>query len=192
MTMRPRERLIMGAIDLIRRNGVAGTGMTELLAHSKTARRSIYQNFPRGKQQLIEEATRMAGKVMAAAITATGESSATAARLAAFVRMWKDTLVAGDFTAGCPVVAAALSGSEVPAAPAIAAEAFAEWEELIADQLTSEGFDTALAQSLATTAVAAIEGAVVMSIASRSVTPLDRVADQLDHLLRTRQSERGA
>ncbi|MFB8274458.1 TetR/AcrR family transcriptional regulator [Nocardia colli] len=191
MTMRPRERLIMGAIDLIRRNGVAGTGMTELLTHSNTARRSIYQNFPRGKQQLIEEATRTAGQVMAAAITATEEDGSSATRLASFVRMWKDTLVAADFTAGCPVVAAALSGSEVPAAPAIAAEAFAEWEGLIAEQLTAEGLAAEVAQSLATTAVAAIEGAVVMSIATRSVTPLDRAAEQLDYLLRCRMSERG-
>ncbi|MEV6554846.1 TetR/AcrR family transcriptional regulator [Nocardia sp. NPDC051756] len=191
MTMRPRERLIMGAIDLIRRNGVAGTGMTELLAHSNTARRSIYQNFPRGKQQLIEEATRTAGQVMAAAITATEEGGSSASRLASFVRMWKDTLLAADFTAGCPVVAAALSGSEVPAAPTIAAEAFAEWEGLIAEQLTGEGLDAAAAESLATMAVAAIEGAVVMSIATRSVTPLDRAAEQLDYLLRCRMSERG-
>ncbi|WP_378732421.1 TetR/AcrR family transcriptional regulator [Nocardia brasiliensis] len=192
MTMRPRERLIMGAIDLIRRHGVAGTGMTELLAHSNTARRSVYQNFPRGKQQLIEEATRTAGEVMAAAITATEGSGTSAARLAAFVQMWKDTLVATDFTAGCPVVAAALSGSEVPAAPAIAAEVFTRWETLIAEQLTAEGFDAPMAASLATTAVAAIEGAVVMCIAARSITPLERVADQLDQLLQYRQSERGA
>ncbi|WP_373889202.1 TetR/AcrR family transcriptional regulator [Nocardia sp. XZ_19_369] len=192
MTMRPRERLIMGTIDLIRRRGVAGTGMTELLAHSNTARRSIYQNFPRGKQQLVEEATRTAGKVMAAAIAATAESGTAAARLADFVRMWKDTLVNGDFTAGCPVVAAALAGSEVPAAPAIAAEAFAEWEGLIAEQLIAEDFDGATAASLATTAVAAIEGAVVMSIAARSVTPLERVAAQLDQLLRCPRSGREA
>ncbi|MFE9575980.1 TetR/AcrR family transcriptional regulator [Nocardia sp. NPDC006044] len=191
MTMRPRERLIMGAIDLIRRHGVAGTGMTELLAHSNTARRSIYQNFPRGKQQLIEEATRTAGQVLAATITATEEDGSSAARLAGFVRMWKDTLVAADFTAGCPVVAAALAGSEVPAAPAIAAEAFAEWEALIAAQLTSEGLTAEVAESLATTTVAAIEGAVVMSIATRSVTPLDRAAEQLGYLLRCRTSELG-
>lgn len=181
----------MGAIDLIRRHGVAGTGMTELLAHSNTARRSIYQNFPRGKRQLIEEATRTAGQVMAAAITATEEGRSSVTRLASFVRMWKDTLLAADFTAGCPVVAAALSGSEVPAAPAIAAEAFGEWEALIAEQLTGEGLAAAVAESLATTAVAAIEGAVVMSIATRSVVPLDRAAEQLEYLLRCRMSERG-
>ncbi|MFC9433459.1 TetR/AcrR family transcriptional regulator [Nocardia sp. NPDC057030] len=191
MTMRPRERLIMGAIDLIRRHGVAGTGMTELLAHSNTARRSIYQNFPRGKQQLIEEATRTAGEVLATAITATEAGGRSVTRLASFVRMWKDTLRAADFTAGCPVVAAALAGSEVPAAPAIAAEAFAGWEALIAEQLTGEGLAAEVAESLATTAVAAIEGAVVMAIAARSVTPLDRAAEQLDYLLRCRMSELG-
>ncbi|MFI6041752.1 TetR/AcrR family transcriptional regulator [Nocardia sp. NPDC051321] len=183
MTSRPRERLIAGAIDLVRRRGVAGTGITELVTHSNTARRSVYQNFPRGKQELIEEATRTAGQVMAAGIVATEGAGPAAARLAAFVGMWKETLTASEFTAGCPIVAAALAGSEVPAAPAIAAESFAEWEALIAAQLTADGIAADTAASMATMAVAAIEGAVVMSIAARSVTPLDRVAFHLDQLL---------
>ncbi|WP_338757307.1 TetR/AcrR family transcriptional regulator [Nocardia vulneris] len=183
MTIRPRERLIAGTIDLIRRRGVAGTGITELVTYSNTARRSIYQNFPRGKQELVEEATRAAGKIMAAGIAATAGKGSASVRLAAFVKMWKELLITSDFTAGCPVVAAALAGSEVPAAPAIAAESFAAWESLLTDQLAAEGIADEPAASLATMAVAAIEGAVIMAIAGRTVTPLDRVATQLDRLL---------
>ncbi|MFG1795436.1 TetR/AcrR family transcriptional regulator [Nocardia sp. NPDC049149] len=179
----PRDRLIAGTIDLVRRRGVAGTGITELVTYSNTARRSIYQNFPRGKQQLIEESTRVAGQVMTAIIAGTAPAGGPSARLAAFVRKWRETLIASDFTAGCPIVAAALAGAEVPAAPAIAAESFAEWETLIAELLSDAGVDQATAETLATVTVAAVEGAVVMSIAARSVSPLDRVAAHLDAVL---------
>ena len=47
----PRERLIASAIDLVRARGVDGTGLAELLEHSGTARRSIYQHFPGGKAE---------------------------------------------------------------------------------------------------------------------------------------------
>lgn len=181
MSLRPRERLINGAIDLIRRHGVAGTGITELIAHSGVARRSVYQNFPRGKQQLVEEATRVAGRLLTAALGAT--AGTPCARVEAFVRHWKNALIASDFRAGCPIVAAALAGTEVPAAPAIAAESFAEWEQILATQLVAEGMDEATAQSVATMAVASVEGAVVMSIAAGTVTPLDRVAAQLTRLI---------
>ncbi|MFI5783028.1 TetR/AcrR family transcriptional regulator [Nocardia sp. NPDC051570] len=183
MTARPRDRLIAGAIDLIRRKGVAGTGMTELVERSRTARRSIYQNFPGGKQELVEEAARTAGKVVTEAISAVDDREGSLARLGAFMQMWRDILVASDFQAGCPVVAAALGGAEVPTAPAIAAETFADWQREITVQLEAEGLDPATAEATATLGIAAIEGGVVLAIASRSLLPLDQVTDQLGVLL---------
>lgn len=177
----PRERLITGAIALVRERGVAGTGITELLARSDTARRSVYQNFPGGKGQLIEESTRVAGQAMSAVIADLIKDGDPADTLAAFIAMWKDLLVASDFTAGCPVVAAALGGTEAPMAPAAAAEAFAGWEKLITEHL--EGAGVRAAASLATTAVCAIEGAIVVAQAARSVAPLDRVGAHLAELV---------
>ncbi len=183
MTVRPRDRLIAGVIDLMRRKGVAGTGMTELVEQSRTARRSIYQNFPGGKGELVEEATRAAGKVIVAAIASVDDREGALARLRAFVQMWRDVLVLSDFQAGCPIVAAALARAEVPTAPDIAAAVFAEWQQLIATQLTAEGIDRQSAEADATLAIAAIEGAVVLSMASRSVKPLDQVGERLEYLL---------
>src|SRR5258706_426767 len=55
-TMTARERLIASAIEMLRRHGVAGTGLAELLENSGTARRSVYVNFPGGKSELMAEA----------------------------------------------------------------------------------------------------------------------------------------
>ncbi|WP_372442056.1 TetR/AcrR family transcriptional regulator [Nocardioides limicola] len=60
----PRERLLRSSIALVRAHGVEGTGLTELLERSGTARRSIYQHFPGGKDELIAASTRAAGSWM--------------------------------------------------------------------------------------------------------------------------------
>ncbi len=93
--MTARERLIESAIELLRRNGVAGTGLADLLEHSGTARRSVYVNFPGGKSELMTEATRTAGRLMdstLASIAAGGDQP-----LVAFADSWKQTLRASDY-----------------------------------------------------------------------------------------------
>lgn len=183
MAPSPRERLITGTIALVRERGIAGTGITELLTRSETARRSIYQNFPGGKEQLVEEATRVAGQLMGSLIAEFTASDRPTDSLAGFIEMWKDTLEASDFTAGCPIVAAAMGGAEAPSARAAAAEVFDSWERLLSEQLTRAGADEAIASSLATTAVCAVEGAIILAISSRSVRPLDRVGVHLAELV---------
>lgn len=182
MAASPRERLINGAISLIRERGVAGAGITELVARSKTARRSIYLNFPGGKAQLVEESTRVAGHLAGAFIAHLTTSADPAQALAAYIQMWKDTLVASDFTAGCPIAAAAMGGAEAPSAPAAAAAVFADWQAQISAHLQRCGTDVQTARSLATVAVAAVEGAVILATASRSVQPLDDVGRHLTEL----------
>lgn len=173
--MTARERLIESAIELLRRNGVAGTGLAELLEHSGTARRSVYVNFPGGKSELITEATRVAGSRIDS--TFVGES------LAGFVETWKETLCSSDFTAGCPIVAAALGRTESPSAADAAGEVFTAWQTMLAERLRADGVDEDDAESLATTLVAAIEGAVILCLAAQSTDPMDRTLRMLDRLI---------
>lgn len=179
----PRERLIKSAIDLVRERGVAGTGITELVEHSNTARRSIYMHFPRGKAELIEESTRAAGEMMGSILGRYTAGDNPAESLRNFIEMWKSTLVDSDFTAGCPIVAAALAGSSAASVPAVAADAFRQWEHLLAQQLQRADVDEGTARSLATMAVCAVEGAVILAISSRSVAPLDQIGTHLAELI---------
>jgi hypothetical protein len=66
-----------------------------------------------------------------------------------------------------------------------AAEVFTGWETQLAGSLREHGVDAAEAGELATLVVAAAEGAVALCRARRSTQPLDRVAAQLEGLLRT-------
>lgn len=178
-----RGRLILSTIDLVRSHGVAGFGITELLARSGVARRSLYLNFPGGKDELVAEATRVAGAVVGADLARPGPDEDLDATVARYVASWRTALAESDFTAGCPVVAAALAGAAAPSAPPAAGAAFAAWEAHLAERLTAAGIAPDAAAPLATTVVAAVEGAVVLAIARRTTAPLDAVEAHLVDLL---------
>ncbi|WP_330182575.1 TetR/AcrR family transcriptional regulator [Nocardia sp. NBC_01503] len=181
--MGARDRLIDSAIALMRCKGIAGTGIAQLLEHSGISRRSVYLNFPGGKSELVAEATRTAGQASSALMRTLTSGADLATVLAAFPAMWREVVVSSDFTAGCPVVAAALGRSESPEAADIAGATFLEWEGILADRLEVEAVEPDIARSLATTIVAAVEGAVIMSLATRSTDPLERAGKQLADLV---------
>jgi AcrR family transcriptional regulator len=179
-----RDKLITSAIEMVRRHGVAGTGVAALLSDSGVARRSLYLNFPGGKTELATAATEVAGQAIDAAI---GKALRTEASIPDaldwFVESWKRVLIDSDFEAGCPIVAAAVARSEASTAADVASTIFADWERRLAERVRAEGVDSEVADGLATTTVAAIEGAVVIALATRSTQPLDRVSRHLTELL---------
>ncbi|MEU0493913.1 TetR/AcrR family transcriptional regulator [Mycobacterium sp. NPDC006124] len=178
--MRVRDRLTSATATLMQRHGVAGTGIAQILETSGVTRRSIYLNFPGGKAELVSAATRSAGDEMTATIR---EYLDQPNLVAAFTQMWSDVLVSTNFNGGCPIVAAACSRDEAPEAAAAAADVFADWGRLLTERFTGDGVEPTVAQSLSTTVVAAVEGAVILSRAARSTTPLDQVAHHLEELI---------
>ncbi|AGB21639.1 transcriptional regulator [Mycobacterium sp. JS623] len=178
--MRVRDRLTAATATLMQRHGVAGTGIAEILATSGVTRRSIYLNFPGGKAELVAAATRVAGDEMTATLRGYMDDPDP---IGAFADMWSDVLVRSDFEGGCPIVAAASSRDESPEGACTAADVFVEWGQLLADRLRKDGINRAAAQSLSTTIVAAVEGAVILSRAERSTKPLEQVTKHLNELI---------
>jgi AcrR family transcriptional regulator len=164
----------------MQRHGVAGTGIAQILSTSGVTRRSIYLNFPGGKAELVAAATRSAGDEMTTTLRGL---VAQPDPISAFSRMWSEVLVCTDFEGGCPIVAAASGRDEAPEAASTAADVFEEWAQLLADRLRKDGIKHAAAQSLSTTIVAAIEGAVILSRATRSTEPLEQVSHHLNELI---------
>src|SRR3954466_1891091 len=52
----PRARMVQAAADLIRQQGVSGTGMREIVERARAPRGSLQHYFPGGKDQLVVEA----------------------------------------------------------------------------------------------------------------------------------------
>ena len=50
-----REKLIEAAITLMRRSGLSGAGINEIVRESGAPKGSVYYFFPQGKQQIVKE-----------------------------------------------------------------------------------------------------------------------------------------
>ena len=118
--MSARDALIASATGLVCRRGVAGTGLNALLEDSGVARRTVYLNFPGGKEELIAEATRVAGQALTALIQSPDDGDDPAQAVQAFIDAWKAALRESQSQAGCPIVAAILGRADAPAAAQVA------------------------------------------------------------------------
>ncbi|SHU55627.1 transcriptional regulatory protein [Mycobacteroides abscessus subsp. abscessus] len=180
-----RQRMVVGAADMIRRRGLNATSVRELAKHTDAPLGSTYHYFPGGKYALAAEAVRWADDLTAKMLTE-ALAAGPQAGLRAFLSMWRKIVLDSDFHAGCPALAVSIEDvlDEAHAAPRdAAAAAFARWTSLLADSLHRAGLDSAVAEQIATLAVASVEGTVAICRAQRSITPLDHVATQLDHLI---------
>lgn len=180
-----RERIVAGAADMIRRRGLNATSIRETAKHAKAPLGSTYHYFPGGKQQLTTEAVRYAGEMIARNLRRELKAGPVAG-LRALLALWRETVVGTDFRAGCTVLAVAIEeppADEVPPVLAAAAEAFDQWEDLLAASLKEHGVEPDRAAQVATLVVAGVEGTVAMCRAKRSTEPLDRVARQLEEVL---------
>lgn len=182
--MTARERLLAGAATLTRSRGVGGTTVAELLAESGVARRSLYLNFPGGRDEVIAAATEQAGAELTDGLVGLfSESGDVLAAMDAYLEITRAGLVASDYTAGCPIVAAALGGIEVPLAREAAGRIFEQWQSLLTAALEVSGVAAESAAGLAALILSSAEGATAMSIAQRSTEPLDRVGVMLRRLV---------
>ncbi|MCE5291610.1 MAG: TetR/AcrR family transcriptional regulator [Nocardiaceae bacterium] len=173
MAQGPRERLLTSAIALMCERGVHATGLTELLQHSGTARGSIYQHFPGGKSDLMEQATYAAGRFISRLITSLLETKSPDEALVGLIDYWIYELQSSDYSRGCPILAAAQSGAGEPAIQAAAAAVFNDWADQVTEALAGLGVSRAQAQPLASLAISSIEGAITQSRARRSTQPLE-------------------
>ena len=161
--------------------------MLDAIADAGASRGSLYHYFPGGKTQLIEEATVAACEEYTAAFALIEDLDATEA-IPALVGYWRAQVEATNYSAGCPVVAAALSGVETEGARAQAGTGFATWTGSIERMLLTSRVPAARAGALASLMLSAIEGAVIVSLAQRSADPIEQAAAEL---LRVVEAARG-
>jgi AcrR family transcriptional regulator len=197
MSSNTRAKMVAGAADLMSRRGVNATSMRDVVRHTGTPRGSIGHHFPRGKQQLIEDALVFAGKQVSGPLARLTQSRGAVAGLRAFIALWRQTLEKSKFQAGCPVLAVAVEqyvndATEKDGEPDEAAQrhlldlangVFADWQRIMFTALRHEGVAPARARRLAALVIASTEGTVAMCRAARSAQPLDDVRQELELVL---------
>src|SRR5262249_42202350 len=143
-----KQRMVAGAVELVRRRGVKATSMRDVVAHTGTPRGSLAHHFPRGKQELLEEAVRLAGRQAEMALKRLMDERGVAKGLRAFLALWRRTLEESDFDAGCPLLSVSVEAQADDDAGgaallAMAADVFASLGGIVARALEREGVPTA-------------------------------------------------
>jgi TetR/AcrR family transcriptional regulator, lmrAB and yxaGH operons repressor len=187
MTGSVRERMVQSAVVLLAKRGFQGASFTEVLAHSKAPRGSIYHHFPDGKEQLIAAAVDYAGARAVLLLDAlSGRRPGEV--VDAFMTMWRAVLERSGFTAGCSVLAVTVSADSAELL-ARAGQVFRSWQARLAELFRGGGLAAEDADGLATMMIAASEGAVVLARAQQALAPLETVHRQLRVLAATYDHE---
>ena len=179
--------MVRSAAQLIRRKGVSGTGLRDVVADADAPRGSLQHYFPGGKDQLVGEALLFMGGVAGRRVRRALEATpppGPGGLFALIVDDWRSEFLAQGFDGGCPLVAAAAdvaAGSDE--LRAVIGRAFEEWQESLASSLEVTGVPGPRATALAVLAISALEGAVVLARVRRDVGPLDVVVEELAPLL---------
>ena len=169
-----RERILVAASELFRRQGFAATGLKSILAASEAPYGSLYHFFPGGKEELgvavldaggavyrelVEQFFVLGGDV----VRATSEFFEGAAVMIAET----------DYADACPIATIALETASTcePMRHASAA-AFDSWLEVLTDRMAEAGIPRRRARELAIELFCAIEGAFLLSRTTRSPEPI--------------------
>ncbi len=179
-----RERMISSAVALLREYGAGATTIDRVLAHSGAPRGSVYHHFPGGRTQLIDEAVASVGDVISGLVEAAAEDDRPLEAVDAFFALWRERLLDSGFRAGCSLVAVAVeTNDDAPQLARSAAGYFARWRAALTGLFVRNGLTAERGERLAAFIIAAVEGAVIMCRAEKSMAPLDAAAAEIHELL---------
>ena len=171
-----RARMVQSAATLIRERGIHGTGLREVVAHSGGPRGSLGRFFPGGKTQLVTEAIDVALVDLFGDLEHTlSEAETFPEAISVIVTPWRRLLVDHDFALGCPLAATICDAADNDSLRTHVSEAFAGWRAPVVDAYARFGASQAEAEAHATVLMAALEGALILARAQRSIEPLDTV-----------------
>ncbi|WP_314242497.1 TetR/AcrR family transcriptional regulator [Streptomyces kutzneri] len=169
-----RDRLVRTASRLMQHGGYENTPVKQLVREAEATLGSLYHFFPGGKQELAVAAIHFGDEEFAELLRA-GLAAHTdpAEAVEGVAALLAQALEASDWRDGCPVTATALETvGRLPELQAACAQAFANWQHLVAAKLLASGYPEAEARDLAITVINTLEGAETTSQVTMSRTPL--------------------
>jgi AcrR family transcriptional regulator len=171
-----RAQMVRSAATLIRERGIHGTGLREVVAHSRGPRGSLGRFFPDGKTQLVTEAIDVAlAELFGDFERQLNEAETFPEAISVIATPWRRLLVDHDFALGCPLAATICDAADNDRLRTHVCEMLTWWQAPVADAYTRFGAPPAQAETHATALVAALEGALILARAQRNIEPLDTV-----------------
>ena len=189
----PKTKLVLATLHLLRRSGLAGAGINQVVDTSRAPKGSVYHYFPGGKEQLVTEALREADRAIGDGFARTFHGAGPIGeKVRALFTRTAAGVEANRFLKGCPVAAVTLDLDEdTESLRETCATIFARWIDLIAHGLheVPDRERRAVAQLI----FATLEGGLVLSRAQSSKAPLLESGASLSAILdaRFRRVRRG-
>ncbi|MEX2247481.1 MAG: TetR/AcrR family transcriptional regulator [Dehalococcoidia bacterium] len=172
-----KERIIEASAELFRRQGYAGTGIKSIAETASAPFGSLYHFFPGGKEELADAVIRRSGEFYLRLFESIVDASPDVVTgIRNFFLGAAETLRATDYADACPIATVALevASTNEPLRQATA-DVFETWLAALSSRLASAGIPESRARDLAIEAVAALEGAFILSRAARSATAVEVV-----------------
>ncbi|MDA1680478.1 TetR/AcrR family transcriptional regulator [Bacillus cereus group sp. TH152-1LC] len=181
-----KDKLLSAAAKLFRRQGYHATSLSQITKESNAPRGSIYYYFPRGKEQLAEEAIRKTGENIKNYIESSLASHEDAA-LAIHHHIRKKALGMMEREKETTDISLVAISREVWASSEILRQAcenvYEDWIQVYANKLMSSGYEPEEAQHLGVAIQAWIEGAYALSLSKNNISPMFTVSEQVLNLL---------
>jgi AcrR family transcriptional regulator len=176
-----RDRIVNASAELVRRQGYTGTGVKQIVAEAQAPFGSLYHFFPGGKEELGVEVIHVAGDFFQRLF---GSIAAQAPDAVAAMRQFFSgaarTLIDTDYADACPIATVALevASTNEPMRRATA-DVFESWIDAGTQGLRVAGLSDTRARAITIHMIMALEGAFLLSRATRSTEPLRIAGDAL-------------
>ncbi len=175
MTSGTRERILEASNELFQRQGMTGTGIKQILGLAVAPFSSLYHFFPGGKEQLAAETIERSGAMYQALVESVFDAApdivtGVADCFAAAAERLRTT----DYADACPIATVALEvASTNDTLREATARVFDRWVDAGTARFAAAGVENATARDLAVSVIMLLEGAFVLSRASKSTDALD-------------------
>ncbi len=118
MAQGTKDRLLTVSAMLFQRQGLAGTGIKQILAEADAPFSSLYHHFPGGKDELAAQAIRSSGAGYQLLVEEVWDVAPdVSSAVGAVFDGAAETLEATDFADACPIATVAARGGQYPRAP---------------------------------------------------------------------------
>lgn len=171
--------MIEATISLMRRSGLSGAGINQIVKESGAPKGSIYYFFPGGKRQVVSEALAVYGERGVSAWDAIlSKANEPDRKIRALFDAISLRLEQGKFRQSCAAGAASLDLEDNLEVVRVAiATVFTSWIEVIAKHFPIVNADRR--RSFAGLILTVIEGAFIRARAERSLLPFSDAAEWL-------------
>ena len=185
----PRERMVRALAQLLTERGYRDVTLLDIVDRAEVPLHLIYRHSPGGKEALAIEVANKVGRDLE---RITNRIAAATDGAEAFLRAVVDEqgerMTGAHFAMVCPLISLSLAVNEEresgPLGAAIA-DAFRGWAGALAQRLRAKGLRPAAAERVAATITAGLEGAFIVSRATRTATTFSHLSDAVPALLAT-------